>query len=197
MVGRAPTGPPSRSPRFAHLQLPQPLVEMGQNDHANALVIRKSKSMMTAAKKAHTVKHLVLGGLQTRKVHSLSPTYEGKRHDTKIVDEAPPPLPQQIFLYKDTGLQGYAPERIVTCPPQKNPQGQDLTPGQKEQHTLIASLRMVIDHSMNGIKRCRLVQEGCRNTQEMYDDLTMESACGLHNFRVECRYTKTVNPYSR
>jgi hypothetical protein len=36
-----------------------------------------------------------------------------------------------------------------------------------------------------------------RNTKEMYDDLTMEIACGLHNFRVECRYPKTVNPYSR
>ena len=36
-----------------------------------------------------------------------------------------------------------------------------------------------------------------RNTKEMYDDLTMEIACGLHNFRVECRHAKTANSYSR
>jgi hypothetical protein len=36
-----------------------------------------------------------------------------------------------------------------------------------------------------------------KSPKEMYDDLTMEIACGLHNFRVECRYPKTVNPYSR
>jgi hypothetical protein len=50
---------------------------------------------------------------------------------------------------------------------------------------------------INGIKRCRIVKDVFRNTKDMYDDLTMEIACGLHNFRVECRHAKTVNPYSR
>jgi hypothetical protein len=36
-----------------------------------------------------------------------------------------------------------------------------------------------------------------RNTKEMYDDLVMEIACGLHNFRVEYRHSETPNSYSR
>ena len=35
-----------------------------------------------------------------------------------------------------------------------------------------------------GIKRCRIVKDVFRNTKEKYDDLVMEIACGLHNFRV-------------
>jgi DDE superfamily endonuclease len=127
----------------------------------------------------------------------LSPTYEGKRHDKKIVDEEQPTFPQHICLYKDTGFQGYDPEGIVTFQPQKKPKGKELTPEQKEHNTLISSIRIVIEHIINGIKRCRIVKDVFRNTKDMYDDLTMEIACGLHNFRVECRHAKTANPYSR
>ena len=35
-----------------------------------------------------------------------------------------------------------------------------------------------------GIKRCRIVKDIFRNTKEKYDDLVMDIACGLHNFRV-------------
>ena len=77
----------------------------------------------------------------------MSPTYEGKRHDKKIVDEEQPAFPQHIFLYKDTGFQGYDPEGIITFQPQKKPKGKELTPEQKEQNTLISSIRIVIAQS--------------------------------------------------
>ena len=48
-------------------------------------------------------------------------------------------------------------------------------------------IRIVIEHIINGVKRCRIVKDLFRNTKEKYDDLVMEIACGLHNFRVECR----------
>ena len=37
------------------------------------------------------------------------------------------------------------------------------------------------------IKRCRIVKDLFRNTKDEYDDLVMELACALHNFRVDCR----------
>ena len=46
---------------------------------------------------------------------------------------------------------------------------------------------MVIAHIMAGMKRGRIVKDLFRNTTEKYDDLAMEIACGLHNFRVHCR----------
>lgn len=135
----------------------------------------------------HTIKNVVVGGITTRKVNYLSQTYEGKRHDKKIVDEENPTFPKEISLYKDTGFQGYEPEGITTFQPQKKPKGKELTAEQKEQNTLISRIRIVIEHVINGIKRCRIVKDLFRNTKERYDDLVMEIACGLHNFRVECR----------
>src|SRR5215468_6143083 len=100
---------------------------MGQNGHANALVIQKSKSTIIVAKKAHTVKNLIIGGIHTRKVNYLSQTYEGKRHDKKIADEESPTYPADIGVYKDTGFQGYEPEGVKTFQPQKKPKGKELT----------------------------------------------------------------------
>ena len=57
-----------------------------------------------------------------------------------------------------------------------------VTPEQKEHNRLISSIRIVIEHIISGIKRCRIVKDIFRNTKEKYDDLVMEIACGLHNF---------------
>jgi hypothetical protein len=129
----------------------------------------------------------VIGGLHTRKVNSLSQTYAGKRHDKRIVDEEHQTYPDDISVYQDTGFQGYASDNGKTFQPQKKPKGKELTPDQKEQNRLISRVRVVIEHSIAGIKRCRMVKDLFRNTKEKYDDLVMEIACGLHNFRVHCR----------
>src|SRR5262249_24297771 len=139
------------------------------------------------AKKTHTVKNIVLGGLHTHTVNYLSQTYEGRRHDKKLIDEENPTYPTDIGLYKDTGFQGYEPEAVKTFQPQKKPKGKELTAEQKEQNSLISSSRIVIKNIIAGIKRCRIVKDLFRNTKDRYDDLVMEIACALHNFRVDCR----------
>src|SRR5262252_6548024 len=139
---------------------------MGQNGHANARVMQKSKKIITVAKKTHTVKNIVLGGIHTRKVNYLSQTYEGRRHDKKIVDEENPSYPTDIGLYQDTGFQGYAPAGVQTFQPQKKPKGEELTSEQKERNRLISSIRIVIEHIIAGIKRCRIVKDIFRNTKE-------------------------------
>ena len=117
----------------------------------------------------------------------MSQTYEGKRNEKKIADEENPPYPEDVDVYQDTGFQGYAPDGVKTFQPQKKPKGQELPPEQKEHNSLISSIRLVIEHILSGIKRCRIVKDIFRNTKEKYDDLVMEIACGLHNFRVHCR----------
>ena len=112
----------------------------------------------------------------------MSHTDEGKRHEQKRVDEAPP-YPVEIGVDKETGLPGYAPAGVKTWQPQKQPTGQARTPAQHEPNRLIASIRMVIAPSMAGRKRWRMVKDLFRNTQEQYDDLVREIAYALHNFR--------------
>jgi hypothetical protein len=95
--------------------------------------------------------------------------------------------PQTSVSIKTPDFIGYDPEGVQTFQPQKKPKGKDLTAEQKEQNSLISSIRIVIEHIIAGIKRCRIVKDLFRNTKEKYDDLVMEIACALHNFRVDCR----------
>src|SRR5712691_2587419 len=97
---------------------------MEQNGHANVLVIQKSRNTMTVVKKTHTIKHLVIGGLHTRKVNYLSQTYEGKRHDKKIADEEAPTYPKDISLFiKIPVFKGIPPSLSRHFNRRKNPKG--------------------------------------------------------------------------
>ena len=42
-------------------------------------------------------------------------------------------------------------------------------------------MRIVVEHVICGVKRCRIVKDVFRNTKDKFDDLVMEIACGLHN----------------
>ena len=124
---------------------------------------------------------------EDRKVKYLSGTCEGKKHDKKICDEENLTFPEGITLNKDTGYQGYEPEGVITRQPKKKPRGEELTRFEKNQNSIISSYRIIVEHIISGVKRCRIVKDVFRNTKEKYDDLVMEIACGLHNFRTECR----------
>jgi hypothetical protein len=60
--------------------------------------------------------------------------------------------------------------------------------GEKFLNTLFSSVRVVVEHAMSGVKRCRIVKEVLRLTTTGIADLVMEIACGLHNLRVSCRH---------
>jgi hypothetical protein len=53
---------------------------------------------------------------------------------------------------------------------------------------IVSSARVVVEHVIAGVKRCRIVQEVLRLTTDGLSDVVMEIACGLHNLRVSCRY---------
>lgn len=52
---------------------------------------------------------------------------------------------------------------------------------------ILSSVRIVVEHAIAGVKRCRIVKEMLRLTEDGIADLVMEIACGLHYFRVDCR----------
>jgi hypothetical protein len=57
---------------------------------------------------------------------------------------------------------------------------------------LFSSVRVVVEHVMAGIKRCRIVKDVLRLTKAGISDRVMEIACGLHNLRVSCRHPLPV-----
>jgi hypothetical protein len=120
-------------------------------------------------------------------VRYLSETYPGRTPDKRICDLAAPVFPPEINLFQDTGFQGYHPLGVTIYQPKKKPKGGELTAAEKADNKLISSIRIVVEHIISGVKRCRIVKDVLRNTKDFVADQVMEIACGLHNFRTTLR----------
>ena len=145
------------------------------------------KQYYSGKKKEHSVKNLVIVNEESRRIAYLSATGEGKKHDKKLADESEITLPKGTTLIKDKGFEGYEVEGASNYQPKKKPKGRELTALERSMNSAISSVRIVVEHVIAGLKRCRVVKDIFRNTKKEYDDLAMELACGLHNFRVTLR----------
>jgi hypothetical protein len=54
---------------------------------------------------------------------------------------------------------------------------------------IFSAARVVVEHTLAGVKRCRIVKDVLRLTKAEISDCVMEIACGLHNLRVSFRRT--------
>jgi hypothetical protein len=150
---------------------------------------KKQEDNYSGKKKRHTVKNNVVTEKRTKKVKVLSATCEGKKHDKKLADEQAIPFPKGSQVWKDTGFQGYEPEGVTTYQPMKKPKGKELSIEQKQKNKELSAERIGVEHSIGGIKVFRIVHDIFRNFREGFDDLVMETACGLHNWRLNFRLT--------
>lgn len=144
------------------------------------------ETFYSGKKKRHTVKNDVLVNAKGEIV-LLTATCEGKKHDKKIADEAAFTLPEGSLLYQDTGFQGFALEGTTIFQPKKKPRGGELTTDEKVQNRLISSVRVRVEHAIDGVKRYRIVKDQLRNWKPDFRDKVMETCCGLHNFRLRFR----------
>jgi hypothetical protein len=117
----------------------------------------------------------------------LSPTDEGKEHDKSLADLEGDTLPRGSCLYQDLGFQGYTRDGITIVQPKKKPRGGELTPQEKAANRAIASIRIRIEHAIDGVKRYRMVKDTIRLLKDGIRDTIMEACCGLHNFRLQYR----------
>lgn len=147
----------------------------------------EQKKYYSGKKHAHTVKNNLVVTRKSRLIKYLSRTHEGKKHDKKICDEEPLTFPKGSKLYKDNGYQGYEPPGVESLQPKKKPRGKDLSARDKQRNRRISKLRIVVEHVISGVKRCRIVKDILRNLTDEFADLVMEIACGLQNFRTVCR----------
>lgn len=146
----------------------------------------KRKSYYSGKKKAHTVKNNVITE-RAGKVLYLSDTYEGKKHDKKIADQEDYEFPDGSLLWQDTGFQGYAPPGATIRQPRKKPRNGELTPQEKSINKEISRIRVEIEHQIGGMKRCQILVQKFRNRVENFIDDVIETACGLHNYRLSHR----------
>ncbi|HEX2907560.1 MAG TPA: transposase family protein [Phototrophicaceae bacterium] len=141
-----------------------------------------------SGKKTHTDKNIILVNRHSQKVVYLSQTNLGKKHDKRMAEDAQIVYPLNATLGKDTGFQGDEPLGVVAWQPKKKTKGQDLNGADLAVNHLLASVRIVVEQSLAGVKRYRIVKDVLRNTKPGLSDLVMEVACALHNLRVEFRH---------
>jgi hypothetical protein len=146
---------------------------------------QRQQDTYSGKKKHHTVKNNVISDKPTRKIKALSPTEPGKTHDKKLADREQYHFPTGSKLWKDTGFQGYEPEGVITYQPKKKPKGGELTTAEKEANRAIARERIGVEHSIGGVKVFHIVRDIYRNHVQGFEDLIMETACGLHNLRLD------------
>jgi hypothetical protein len=132
------------------------------------------------------IKNLLLAS-ESRQALFLSDTYEGSVHDKAIADATPYPLPEGSELLDDLGFVGYTLAGVSHTRPFKKPKGGELSAEQKATNQAIARRRILIEHVISGIKRCRIVKDTIRIWKDGVRDLVMEICCGLHNLRTRSR----------
>jgi hypothetical protein len=148
---------------------------------------KRQKECYSGKKKRHTVKNVVITEKRTGKIKALSKTVEGKKHDKTATDDQQYRYPDKSSIWKDTGFQGYEPQNTTTYQPKKKPRDGELTQEEKDKNRTISQQRIFVEHSIGGVKICRIVHDIFRNHKPDYEDLVMETACGLHNLRIDYR----------
>jgi len=146
---------------------------------------QKQGDYYSGKKKRHTLKNNIITHKPTKKIKGLSRTVPGKKHDKKLADDEDHRFPAGSHLWQDTGFQGYRPEGVVIHQPQKKPKGGELTLAQKEQNQLLSRQRIGVEHAIGGLKVYHIVRDIYRNHKQNFDDLIMETACGLFNLRLD------------
>lgn len=148
---------------------------------------KNQKFYYSGKKKQHTRKVVIVSDIN-RKVHFMSSTVEGKKHDKKISDEELGIIPKWNPVWTDTGFQGIDnPQNAVIFMPKKKPKGKELTKYEKLDNANISRVRVTVEHAIAGIKISSIARDKFRNRREEFADEVMYNSVGLHNFRVRLR----------
>lgn len=131
---------------------------------------------------------------ESAEVLYLGYTFEGKVHDKKMIEQEELLFPDGAFVWKDLGYQGAIPGNVLCFEPHKKPKNEELTVDQKAENEIIAAIRIVVEHAIGGVKRCRIVKETIRLYDYHLRDTVLAVCTALHNFRVHKRTPYMVNP---
>ncbi len=146
----------------------------------------EQREYYSGKKKCHTIKNVVLINTFCR-ILFLSATFNGKVHDKSIADQCSYKLPVGSTLYQDKGFQGFGLNDVLIIQPKKKPKNKELTEEEVQRNAEISSVRIRVEHAINGVKRYRIIKEKMRNWRQGFRDLVMETCCALHNFRLHFR----------
>jgi hypothetical protein len=119
-----------------------------------------------------------------RRIGYLSPSKRGARHDKRLCDQRQivPNIPPEVSILADSGFQGL--RHPGMCLPVKGSKKRPLSEAQRQWNTLLASARVVVEHSIAGMKRYNAVAGVYRNRLPKTDDRFNLLAAALWNYSI-------------
>jgi hypothetical protein len=125
--------------------------------------------------------------LKSRVVKYISHVYAGKIHDfTLLKEELSSEVNwfEQFHIKVDLGYQGIASQYVFKklSIPHKKSKNTPLTDEQKEENTKLAAERIIVEHSIGGIKRYRCLSDRMRLHDFVFYDVLLGVCTGLWNF---------------
>ena len=144
-----------------------------------------TESEVMELKKKHGIKNLTLCD-DNQLIYYVSATESGSMHDKAMADDYPIKLPPNSVLRQDLGFLGHRPEGVLVEEPFKKPKNKELSFTQKIYNKMLASTRVVIEHSNSGVKRLKIIKDTIRVHSTEFRDTVMVVACALHNFNLSC-----------
>ena len=144
------------------------------------------KEHYSGKKKAHTLKSLLISGTD-RYIYYLSTACVGKVHDYKLMKKEFPPCKdwfRDFNIKTDLGFLGIASDYVLKTLsiPHKKPRNSELTEKQKNENKVVSSERIIVEHSIGGLKRYRVLSDRLRIHAIDFYDKILGVCAGLWNF---------------
>ncbi len=119
----------------------------------------------------------------------ISRPHAGSTHDFTLLKKLLPPEKawfKGLTVRGDSGFQGFKDTYVCAKAflPFKKPRGAERTPYQKFRNTQQARKRVVVEHSIGGFKRFRILSDRLRMHNLIHYDLLLEVCVGIHNFQL-------------
>ncbi len=149
----------------------------------------QQKVHYSGKKKAHTRKTGIVVNEHGR-IRQVTESVPGSRHDLKLIVQSGTidKIPEDIPLIGDKaldGLQNYYPDRSIGTP-HKARRNHPLEPDHKLANRELASIRIVVEHTLSQMKHFRALADVFRHGLERYDDV-FRSIVGIINDRIDRR----------
>jgi DDE superfamily endonuclease/Helix-turn-helix of DDE superfamily endonuclease len=148
--------------------------------------LKSRDKLYSGKKKSHTRKSIVMCD-EDKRILFLTQAKSGRRHDKRLADKnmLAEHIPEDVTIWTDTGFQGMQKIHANTIMPKKATKKHPLTPEQRESNRITASIRIVNEHAIGGMKRYRAAADTYRNRIANMDDLLMRLSAGLWNFHLQ------------
>lgn len=148
---------------------------------------KKRRAKLYSGKKKQTTRKSIIMTNDQKQILVLSPAKSGRRHDKRIADKFDMVchIPKSVTIWADTGFQGMQKIHDRSMIPAKAIKDHPLTAEQKQNNRIISGIRIIVEHAIGGMKRCKAAADIYRNRLPNTDDrLTLLSA-GLWNFHLQ------------